>query len=263
MAPEVKGNADGNSGSLDELVNLLGDADPQVRAQARRRLCARPQEVIPKLLRAMEVAPENVCFEISKALTEMGEDALDPMMEAIQHPNAHVRAIAARVLSLTGGQVARTRLDEMAAGEERKTVRKELREASAKITRRLESIAARQAARSPQESAEHHKPGGLSEEEQQEKKLYLNIVRDIILSNWTVPRRSLPESEAEEILVTLKLDRDGGVFRVLVENKWQNSPLGESLKDAIRRSAPFPHVPDAVARGKPEIDITFILPVPS
>lgn len=263
MAPEVKGNAAGNSRPLDELINMLGDADPEVRAQARRRLCARPQEVIPRLVKAMVAAPEDVRFEISKALTEMGKDALDSMMEAIQHPNAHVRAIAARVLSLTGGQDARNRLDEMAQREERKTVRKELREASAKITRRFESMAARRAARPPRESAEPHKPSGLSEEEQQEKKLYLNIVRDLILSNWTVPRRSLPESEAEEILVTLKVDRDGGVFRVLIENKWQSSPLGESLKDAIRRSAPLPHVPEVVARGKPEIDITFILPIPS
>jgi hypothetical protein len=263
MAQEVNGNAAANSGPLDELINMLGDADPQVRAQGRRLLCARTQEAIPRLVKAMEVAAEDVRFEISKALTEMGEEALGPMMEAIRHPNAHVRAIAARVLSLTGGQDARNRLDEMARREERKTVRKELREAAAMISRRLESVAARQATHPPREGAEPHKPAGLSEKEQQQKKLYLSIVRDLILSNWTVPHRALPESDAEEILVTLKVDRDGGVFRVLIENKWQNSPLGESLKDAVRRSAPFPHVPEVVARGKPEIDITFILPLPS
>jgi len=259
----MKEEAAGNNRTVEELIERLGDADPQVRAQARRELCARAEEAIPKLMEAMEVMPKSVHFEISKTLTEMGKAAHKGMMEAIQHPDPYIRSMAARVLSLIGGEEARKRLEEIARGEKRKTVRKELREASAKIARRLESVGVRPAAPSPRESAESPKPKGLSEKEQQEKSLYLSIVRNLILSNWSRPRLSASEAEAEDILITLKVDRGGSVFRVLIENKWQNSPLGESLKDAIRRSARFPAVPEALARGKDEVEITFILPVPS
>ena len=263
MPPKKKEETADNNRPVEEVIERLRDADPQVRAQARRELCARAEEAIPKLLEAMQVMPKSVHFEISKTLTEMGKSAHKGMMDAIQHPHPRVRSIAARVLSLIGGQNARKRLEKIAGSEKRKTVRKELREASAKIARRLDSVAVKPAGRSPRESAESPKPKGLSEKEQQEKKLYLNIVRNLILSNWSRPHLSASEAEAEDVLITLKVDRDGSVFRVLIENKWQNSPLGESLKDAVRRSAPFPAVPKAAARGKPEVEITFILPVPS
>jgi HEAT repeat protein len=214
------------------------------------------------LVEAMQIVPESTRFEISRALTEMGQAAVEPMLDAIQHPDARVRAVAARVLSLTGGADARNRLEDAARTEKRKTVRKELREASAKIARRLEGGKDWLVGRPRPESIEADEQNGLTQKERAEKGLYFNIVRNLILSNWAKPLLFSAATEAEEILVTLKVDSDGGVSRVLIENKWQNSPLGESLKEAIRRSAPFPPVPDPVARGKPQIDITFILPVP-
>jgi len=263
MTPERKENTAASDYPVDQLINLLGDADPQVRAQARHRLSARAEEAIPELVQAMQAEGERTRFEVSKALTEMGEAAVRPMLEAIQHPNARVREVAARVLSLIGGEHAQKHLDEVARREKRKTVRKELREAAAKIGRRLESISAKSEAHSALGDARPHGQEGLSDKEREEKRLYFSIVRNLILSNWTRPRPFSAEAEPDEALVTLKLDRDGGLSRVLMENKWQDSPLGESLKGAIRRSAPFPPVPEGVARGKREIEITFILPVPS
>jgi hypothetical protein len=249
--------------SIEELIKLLSDPDPSVRAEARRHLSARPLEVIPKLLEALEAASEETRFEISKALTEIGEPALEPMMKAILHPNTHVREAAARVLSLIGGEDARRRLDEAAYTEKRKTVRKELREAAAKIARKLESLDARYATHPSQVSAQQAGEADLARKEQEEKKLYLSIVRNVILSNWAKPGLFSEGTRGEEVLVTLKLERDGSVSRVLIENKWQNTPFGESLKDAIRRSSPLPPVPETLAGSKKEIDLTFILRAPS
>jgi len=263
MTSEMKEGAGGKDRPLDELIRQLSDADVHVRAEARHWLCARAKEAVPRLIEAIQPAEEAMRFEISRVLAEMGEVTLKPMMDAIRHPDLHVRTVAARVLSLIGTEEARKLLNEAASSEQRKTVRKELREASANIARRIESVEARAAERSRQERIKPRKPDELSEKQRQEKKLYLNIVRNLILSNWARPRLFPPQGRPEEVLVTLKVDRDGSVSRVLIENKWQNSPLGESLKDAVRRSAPFPPVPEAVAPGKSEIDITFILPVPS
>jgi len=263
MTLEKKENSLGKECPVEELIKLLGDADPQVREEARHRLCARAEEAVPKLMEALQAVEEDVRFEISRALTEMGETAVKAMMEVIQHADPHVRAVAARVLSLVGGETALKRLDQEARKEKRKTVRKELREAAAKIAKRLEDVKLRSQGRSAEERGEAQGRDGLSEKEREEKRLYLNIVRNLILSNWARPRSFSAETEAEEVLVTLKVDTDGSLSRVLLENKWQSSLVGESLKDAIRRSSPFPPVPEAVARGKYEIDITFILPVPS
>jgi len=252
-----------NHRSLDGLIKLLDNPDPKVRAQVRQELCARAEEAIPRLVEALGVAYENIRFEISKTLMEMGEAALKPMMEAIQHPDEHVRALAARVLSLIGGEEARKRLDEVARTEKRKTVRKELREASATIARRLESLEGKPPFRFSPKRPELGTANGLSVQERQEKTLYFNIVKSVILSNWARPRLFSEEAESEGVLVTLKVERDGSVSRVLIENKWQNTSLGESLKDAVRRSAPLPPVPEVIAHGKEEIDITFILPVRS
>ena len=262
MTSEEKQKAAGEEFPFDQLINLLGDPDPHVRAQARQQLTARGEDVIPELVEAMQEVGERVRFEISKALTTMGDASTKAMMEAIQHPNAHVRAVAARVLSLVGGETARQHLESIAHGEKRKTVRKELREAAAQITRRLEKIALKSQTRSTLDHAEPQAGDGLTDKEREEKRLYFNIVKNLILSSWAKPRLFTAEPEAEEVLVTLKVDRDGSVSRVLIENKWQNTPLGESLKDAIRRSTPLPPVPDGVARGKHEVEITFILPIP-
>ncbi len=262
MNLEEKQESAGEDLSLDQLIERLGNPDPQVRTQARQGLTARKEIAISGLVGALESVGERVRFEISKVLADIGEPSIKPMMEAIQHPNAHVRAVAARVLSLIGGETARHHLEGIAQEEKRKTVRKELREAAAQIARRLENIALKSASRSTLDRVEEQAPKALTEKEREEKGLYFNIVRNLILSNWSKPRPFSMETEAEEVLVTLKVDRDGSVSRVLIENKWQNSPLGESLKDAIRRSTPLPPVPEGVARGKHEVDITFILPIP-
>jgi hypothetical protein len=248
--------------SIDQLIRLLEDLEPQVRAEARHQLCARATEAIPKLLVGLEVGSEEARFEISKAFTEMGEAAIEPMLKAILHPNVHVREAAARVVSLIGGPDASRRLDEAARAEKRKTVRKELREASAKITRRLETEEARERTLSAGESSVAPGDADLSPQEREEKRLYLSIVRNLIVSNWARPGLFSEEPRGEEVLVTLKVEPDGTVSRVLMENKWQNTPLGESLKDAIRRSSPLPSVPEVVARGRDEIDLTFILEAP-
>ncbi len=248
---------------LKELIRLLGDQDANIRAESRHRLSAKGVEAIPGLLDAIQTVDEDVRFEISRVLTEMGEIAIERMMKAIVHPDVHVRAAAARVLSLTGGEDARRRLDEAAEAEGRKTVRKELREASAKIARRLETLETKHLSHLRQEGTEAPGEKAPTPKEQEEKKLYLSIVRNVILSNWATPRLFPAKVSGEEVLVTLKVDSDGNVSRVLLENKWQNTPLGESLKEAIRRSSPLPPLPEAVTRGKKEIDLTFILPAPS
>jgi hypothetical protein len=248
---------------LEHLIGQLADEDAQIRAEARKQLVSRGEDVIPHLVEAMESVSERARFEISKVLADMGEASLMAMTEAIQHPSAHVRAVAARVLSLIGGEPARKHLEDIARREKRKTVRKELREAAAQIGRRLENVSFKSRPRASLEGLGTQETDGLSPKEREEKTLYFNIVRNLILSNWSKPRLFPSDPEAEEVLVTLKVDRDGSVSRVLIENKWQNSPLGESLKDAIRRSTPFPPVPEPVARGKHEVDITFILPIPA
>ena len=248
---------------LDVLIKLLDNPDPKIRALARRELCARAQEAIPKLMEALEVVDENVRFEISKVFIDMDAAALKPMMDAIQHPNDSVRSVAARVLSLIGGDDARKCLEEAARTEKRRTVRNELREASATIARRLEGLEKSSSARPDSASSGLGIRDGLTVREREEKTLYFNIVKNLILSNWAKPRLFSHEAEGDEVLVTLKAARDGSISRVLIENKWQNTSLGESLKDAIRRSAPLPPIPEVIARGKDEIDITFILPVPT
>ena len=253
----------GRSGqSVGQLVRLLEDADPQVRGEARRELCERGQEAIPELVNALKSTSEDVRFEISKALTGMGEIVVDPMLKAILHPDIHVRAVAARVLSLVGGEDAMRRLEEAASHEKRKTVRKELREASAKITRKLESLELAHPRAGSEGDGEAGSEKDLQPKEQEEKKLYLNIVRNLVLSNWARPLLFPEGSERPQVLVTLKTDRDGSVSRVLIENKWQNTALGSSLKEAIRRSSPLPPVPETIAPGKTEIDLTFILTAP-
>lgn len=248
--------------TVDQLIKLLKDPEPKPRAEARRELCARGKEAIPKLVLAVEVGSEDMRFEISKALTEMGQAAIEPMLKAILHPNVHVRETAARVLSLIGGPDASQRLDEAARAETRKTVRKELREASAKIARRLESQEARQRTQRGEGAGVWPGEAELSRQEREEKRLYMSIVRNLIVSNWAKPRLFSEEPGGQEVLVTLKAEPDGTVSRVLIENKWQNTPLGESLKDAIRRSSPLPTVPEVVAGGRDEIDVTFILEAP-
>jgi len=248
--------------SIDELIKLLENPEPKVRAEARQQLCARAAEAIPRLVVALQIGSEDVRFEISKALTEMGEATIQPMLKAILHPNVHVREAAARVLSLIGGPDASRRLDEAARAEKRKTVRKELREASAKITRRLETQEARQRAQRAEGGGMAPGDADLSPQEREEKRLYMSIVRNRIVSSWARPRLFSEQAGGEEVLVTLKVEPDGSVWRVLIENKWQNTPLGESLKDAIRRSSPLPSVPEVVARGRDEIDLTFILEAP-
>jgi hypothetical protein len=253
----------GKSGqSVDKLVRLLKDSDPQVRGEARRQLCERGREAIPELVNALRSASEDVRFEISKALTGMGETVVDPMLEAILHPDIHVRAVAARVLSLVGGEDALRRLEEATNNEKRKTVRKELREASAMITRKLESLELAHSATAGEGGGEPGSEAELKPKDQEEKKLYLNIVRNLVLSNWARPLLFPEGSERPQVLVTLKADRDGSVSRVLIENKWQNTALGASLKEAIRRSSPLPPVPEIIAPGKTEIDLTFILTAP-
>jgi hypothetical protein len=249
----------GDQASIEQLIRLLENPELKVRAEARDRLCARATEAIPKLLVAIEVGSEEVRFEISKALMEMGQAAVEPMMKAILHPNVHVRETAARVLSLIGGPDASQRLDEAARAEKRKTVRKELREASAKIVRRLESQEARHRGQRAETVGMVPGESDLRPKEREEKRLYMSIVRSRIVSNWARPRLFSGVVGGEEVLVTLKVEPDGTVSRVLIENKWQNTPLGESLKDAIRRSSPLPAVPDVVARGRDEVDLTFIL----
>ncbi len=254
--------AGGRDRTINELIRLLGDPDANVRSQARHQLCARAQEAIPRLVEGLESAYENIRFEISRALAEMGEIAIEPMLKAILHPDVQVRAAAARVLSLIGTEDALRRLDEAAMTEKRKTVRKELREASAKIARKLETRQLKQVPPEEKKTAEAPDEKELKPKEQEDRRVYLSIVKNLIISNWAKPQLFPAEPEGEEVLVTLKVDPDGTVSRVLIENKWQNTPLGESLKDAIRRSSPLPPVPEIVARGKNEIDLTFILPAP-
>lgn len=248
--------------AVDELIRLLGDPDAKVRAEARQQLFRRGKEAIPRLAAALELASETIRFEVSKTLTEIGKPAIEPMLKAILHPNVHVREVAARVLSLIGDEDARRRLDEAAQVETRKTVTKELREASAKIGRRLESSAARdRTSAAPGEEGPPLEPSP-KQKEHQEKRLYFSIVQNLILSHWVRPRLFGEPSGGEEILVTLKVDKDGSVSRVLIENKWQSTALGESLKDAIRRSSPLPRVPESVSGGRTEVDLTFILKTP-
>jgi len=263
MDSHDESKADYGDRSVEQLINLLSDPDARVRAEVRRDLCARPAEAIPKLVEALEAASEDVRFEISRALTEIGEPALEPMLKAILHPNTHVREAAARVLSLIGGEDARRRLNEAAYTEKRKTVRKELREAAAKIARKLESLDARLGTHLSQASAQQAREAGLTRKDQEEKKLYLSIVRNLIFSNWARPGLFSEEARGEEVLVTLKVEPDGSVSRVLIENRWQNTPLGESLKDAVRRSSPLPPAPEILVGSKKEIDLTFILRAPS
>jgi len=248
--------------AVDELIRLLGDPDAKVRVEARHQLSGRGKEAILRLAAALELASEDVRFEVSRTLTEMGEAAIEPMLKAILHPSVHVREAAARVLSLIGDEDARRRLDEAAQAETRKTVRKELREASAKIERRLETSLARERAPAAPWDEEPHLEPSPKQRDREEKHLYFSIVQNLILSNWARPRRFGEAPVGEEVLVTLKVDRDGSVSRVLIENKWQNTQLGESLKDAIRRSSPLPQVPDVVAGGRTEVDLTFILKAP-
>ncbi len=247
--------------TVEELVKLLGDPEPETRAEARKKLQARGKQAIPKLLIAVEVGSGDVRFEISKALTEMGQPAIEPMLKAILHPNVHVRETAARVLSLIGGPEACQRLDEAARAEKRRTVSKELREASAKIRRRLETQKTRAHADASRAGSGFGKEEDLSQPGREERQLYLSIVRNLIVSNWAKPPSSPEEPGQQEVLVTLKVEPDGTVSRVLIENKWQNTPLGNSLKDAIRRSSPLPPVPDVLAGGRDEIDLTFVLEV--
>lgn len=248
--------------AVDELIRFLGDPDAGVRAEARHQLLGRGKEAIPRLSAALELASEDIRFEVSKTLTEIGEAAIEPMLKAILHPNVHVREAAARVLSLIGDEDAQRRLGEAAQAETRKTVRKELREASAKIERRLESSSARERASTPPGEEGPYLEASPKQREHEEKRLYFSIVQNLIFSNWARPRRFGEASGGEEILVTLKVDKDGSVSRVLIENKWQSTALGESLKDAIRRSSPLPRVPEIVSAGRTEVDLTFILKAP-
>lgn len=248
--------------AVDELIRLLGDPDAKVRAEARKQLLQKGKQAIPRLAAALELASETIRFEVSKTLTEIGNPAVEPMLKAILHPNVHVREVAARVLSLIGDEDARRRLDEAAQVETRKTVTKELREASAKIGRRLESALARERASAATEEEGPALELSPKQREHEEKRLYLSIVQNLILSKWARPRRVGEPSGGEEILVTLKADKDGSVSRVLIENKWQSTALGESLKDAIRRSSPLPPVPEIVSGGRTEVDLTFILKAP-
>ena len=203
MNLEEKQESAGEDFSLDQLIERLGNPDPQVRTQARQGLTARKEAPISGLVGALERVGERVRFEISKVLADIGEPSIRPMIEAIQHPNAHVRAVAARVLSLIGGETARQHLEGIAQEEKRKTVRKELREAAAQIARRLENIALKSASRSALDRVEEQPSEALTEKEREEKGLYFSIVRNLILSNWSKPRPFSMETEA----VTSILDR--------------------------------------------------------
>jgi mono/diheme cytochrome c family protein len=109
------------------LIALLGHANRELREHARRLLSARP-EPIAATLRAIVERNEAAALEAFWVLNLRGESDEASLRGALQHPNAHVRRWAVRLLGDTNsvsGESARA-LSTLAAKEPDVEVRSQL-----------------------------------------------------------------------------------------------------------------------------------------
>jgi bilin biosynthesis protein len=81
------------------LIGALADEDPAVRQEAARELGRlRDSRAIAPLISCLEDRNERVRWAAADSLLEMGEAAVEPLLQALEFEDKYARAEAAGVL---------------------------------------------------------------------------------------------------------------------------------------------------------------------
>lgn len=71
---------------------------------------------------------------------------------------------------------------------------------------------------------------------------YLTAVGDRVKNNWTYPEEF--RKDKIEVIVSIKINRDGKLLDSWVEKSSGSNLFDESLMDAVKKSAPYPQLPE-------------------
>jgi len=99
----VRGLAASRVTRAEELIPLLEDAEPEVRAAAALGLCTHPAEsAAPALIRALEDDDALTADLAGKALAALGTAAVAPLLDFLPHASPRARVSSLRALADIG-----------------------------------------------------------------------------------------------------------------------------------------------------------------
>lgn len=85
--------------AIDPLIDALGNRSKEIKMAAASILgMQKCEKAIPALIKKLEDPNKLVRKEVSTALTQMGEPAIEPLKEVLSHKNWRVRGAAVWVL---------------------------------------------------------------------------------------------------------------------------------------------------------------------
>ena len=87
--------------------------------------------------------------------------------------------------------------------------------------------------------------------------LYRALVNEKIESNWALPERLSQGKDKLEVVVVVRVRRDGTVFDIQFDQKSGDSYFDDSVLKAVLKSKPFPPFPDIYSPSEEEIVIRF------
>ncbi|WP_347330830.1 TonB family protein [Marinimicrobium locisalis] len=113
----------------------------------------------------------------------------------------------------------------------------------------------------PEEEEEDQEPL-LTAESLRAQQVYFSDLMRTILRNTAYPRRALQRGQEGEIRVAVVIERDGKITSMEMLEESSHALLNREAERAIRESAPFPEVPEAIRGENYEFSVpfTFVLP---
>lgn len=94
------------------------------------------------------------------------------------------------------------------------------------------------------------------------RQFYVSDLLKKIRTNTRYPKRSLERNQAGSVRMAVVINRQGAVTSTSLLEASQHDLLNDAAADAIKQSAPFPPIPDAIAGSSFEFTVptTFTLP---
>ena len=157
-------------------------------------------------------------------------------------------AVIAKVSSAATSSVAETSKQQLAAQKA---------EAAKKEAARIEA-----AKLAEQNLADDDEKPALTAQTLLARQFYVSDLLKKIRTNTRYPKRSLERNQAGSVRIAVVVNRQGAVVSTSLLEASQYELLNEAAIDAVKQSAPFPPIPDAITSSSFEFTVptTFTLP---
>ena len=137
----------GDERAVEELIELLGDDDPDVARAASRAVLARdPDYASDRLAEALASPNRRIAETAAAVLVGMESEAIEPLMSQLNHLSVQARRLAVESLGVAGDESLVPALLQLLETDPQAEVRVAAMEAVARLGGRLVSPALRQAA---------------------------------------------------------------------------------------------------------------------